>query len=442
LSRADGNNLLQLDATSIHGEGDKIALPQSILEYLTNSGNDLASGSPWIFRIGILNPEYSFPASPLLQSMQPPAEDEDMEDDDDDDDEEDAKKAYLDELSHRYLSYTHGTVVEFTQDEGHIGLPGPIAAALLRPSSDTNTTTTIPVTRTVDPAKKVDNLEDAGDNSSMDVDDEKTPGHLAYGAFDLPDLPIEVLLVQIPKGKACKLVPTPEAVSKGFYNLKDVKLMLEQSLIRTRATLSVGDVVHSWHRGAKFDLKVAEVTPSTYSSVTCINTDIEVEFGMTEMPNAPGKDGTAAQPKKPTGYTLGSGSAPSTDAATTGTGFTLGSTTSTPPTTTSTSPTAPDSRVELLKEPPAAQTEGVCTVQIRADGGNGRRRFDIQQATLGDLFAFATTISGVASECANFQLVTRFPRRAFRLDNGSSSSTLQQVGLQSGQELFLVENLS
>lgn len=422
---------LTLRATSIYGEGDKIALPPSALEYLTSSGNDLALGSPWIFRIGILNPDYSFPASPLLQNLKLPDDDDGMESDDDDDEEE-AHAAYLDELKHRYLSYTHGTVVEFTQDEDHIGLPEPIALALLTSTKDG---VTIPARRTVDPATPsilgVDREEEDATNElenhamNVDSDDEKTPGHLAWGAFDVPDLPVEVVLVQIPKGKACRLTPTPDAVKNGFYNLKDVKMVLEQSLIRTRATLSVGDLVHTWHRGAKYDLTVTEVAPATYNTVTCINTDIEVEFGQVDLPEARSQESTITD-EQSKGYTLGS--SVSTTAPTN------------PRASTAAAEKATTNLNSLRKEPPTEQKEGVCTVQIRAGGGNGRRRFDVQQATMEDLFAFATTIDGVPADKAQFQLVTRFPRREFRL-NGQSSSPLEQVGVSAGQELFMVEIL-
>merc|ERR1719343_963436 len=86
-------------------------------------------------------------------------------------------------------------------------------------------------------------------------------------------------MVQLPKGTGCTLEPTPAAIRNNFYGLKDVKLVLEQSLVRTRATLSKGDTVSTWHRGKKYDLTVSKVLPSRFRAITCINTDIEVEFG-------------------------------------------------------------------------------------------------------------------------------------------------------------------
>merc|ERR1719223_2576809 len=60
-----GTASLLLSPTSIYGEGDKIALPPSVLETLTQSAmssslDQSSAGSPWTFRIGILNPDYQF----------------------------------------------------------------------------------------------------------------------------------------------------------------------------------------------------------------------------------------------------------------------------------------------------------------------------------------------------------------------------------------------
>jgi len=163
-----------LTASSVHGDGDKITLPPSVIETLmADDGGIGGGGRPVAFRIGIPNPEYAFPASAKMGDliedvrgnlkkrgiitaisssggdpdkdddgenatmMANERDDDDGDDDDDDDDERQharAVEAYTDELSHRYLSYTHGTVVEFTEDEGGVGLPSSVSSALLRPN--------------------------------------------------------------------------------------------------------------------------------------------------------------------------------------------------------------------------------------------------------------------------------------------------------------------
>ncbi len=435
---------LSLKPTSIHGDGDKIALPPSVLERLTSQNFETnEGGNPWIFRIGILNPDYEFPASPLLKVLQAPPinnddDDDDMSDDDDDEDmlHDEKYVTYLDELGHKYLSYTHCTVVEFTQDEGHIGIPRHIAQALLDPQNRHEANRNgadIPTTLTVDPAASEDDVK-------MDETIEQTPGHLAWGAFEIPETQLEIMMVQLPKGKGCTLEPTEEAVKNNFYGLKDVKLVLEQSLIRTRATLSMGDKVSTWHRGTKFELKVTKVLPSKFQAVTCINTDIEVEIGETKI----------QEDKKPL--------EPSTTETTTNTasetsGFRLG----TSQTKTQSSQPLGDAAqalpISLLPEPPTDQKAGVCTVQMRFSGGNGKRRFAIETAQVKDLFAFAASL--VKQNERTFRLVTRFPRRELSLadanQQGDSTSdaqrklpaelTLDQAGLQQGQEMFIIESL-
>ncbi|KAG7364533.1 ubiquitin fusion degradation protein UFD1 [Nitzschia inconspicua] len=439
---------LLLQPTSIHGDGDKIALPPSVLETLTSSareGDDmLGGGNPWTFRIGIPNPDYSFPASPLIQNLIPPkndagldAKEHDTFSDDSDDEEHDdnGKEAYLDELALKYLVYTHGTVVEFTQEEGHVGVPKHIAAVLLDKKNRHENVRhiEIPTTRTVDPAAKsmVERMENDDDNVAMTettivTDGECTPGHLAWGAFDIPNIQLEITMVKLPKGRGCTLTPTQEAVRNNFYGLKDVKMVLEQSLIRTRATLSAGDVVSTWHRGVRFDLDVSKVIPTTFRAVTCINTDIEVDIGETESKTKenhanpqPHQDDNEAS----SGFRLGTGTALSSSSKTTA---------SLP------GPLKTIPLQSLLPEPPVEQEEGVCTVQIRHSGGGGKRRFAIHSARVKDLFAFAAAIVNQNED--SFRLVTRFPRRELKMVD-ARDKTLAEVGLQQGQEMFLIENL-
>ena len=466
---AESAGVLLLQPTSIHGQGDKIALPPSILEYLAQSqeAGSAPSSGPWTFRIGLLNPQYSFPASPLLQNLNPPEEngwnesvdgdDSDSEDADDDENERGggsgSTEAYLDELRYKYLAYTHSTVVEFTQEEGYVGLPEPIAKALIE-SAATNTAKLDPskritTMRTVDPAQST-SREAIPEDSVMDVeqheslapeettmvmdDDEKTPGHLAWGAFDLPNMPIEVSMVQLPRGKACTLVPTDQAIQNGFYNLNDIKLVLEQSLIRTRATLTVGDVVHTWHRGTKFDLTVTSVKPSAFNAVLCINTDIEVEFGSNPTYSETKVENSPVAVNDSAGRLLSSAGSLNRSLPPTG-----GPTPSMSP--------QPDAG-PLLPEPDVNQTAGVCLIQIQAglvaiSRDRSRRRFDVHKANVRDVFHFARSllVAGDAEPMSlnDFRLVTRFPRRVLTME--MASSTLVEAGLQAGQELLMVEKI-
>ncbi|KAL3762184.1 hypothetical protein ACHAW5_002772 [Stephanodiscus triporus] len=128
----------KLTPSSIHGDGDKILLPPSVLAALMTSGEIVGEGAtimghngrPIAFRIGVPDPDYAFPASDKMRDMIEDvrrrtsdeeggaiASTDDDDKDDDDDDDDDVDKARVDELSYRYLTYTHGTVVEFTEEE-------------------------------------------------------------------------------------------------------------------------------------------------------------------------------------------------------------------------------------------------------------------------------------------------------------------------------------
>mmetsp|Transcript_32677 Transcript_32677/g.48386 ORF Transcript_32677/g.48386 Transcript_32677/m.48386 type:complete len:499 (+) Transcript_32677:121-1617(+) len=427
-SLEDGDGLC-LRATSIHGDGDKIALPPSVLERLTTTQEEGGS-SPWTFRIGIINPQYKFPASPALQTMKPADEDDNYGSDEDDDDNI-ARTAFLEELSCEYIAYAHGTVVEFTQEEGHIGLPSSIAAALLDPKRRSPVTNFAPVraTRTRDPAM-VEETDKEEFNGSMDKNDgfsEKTPGHLAYGAFDVPDVPLKVEMITLPKGEACTLVPSMDAIRNGFFNLQNVKLVMEQSLVRTRATLSIGDTVSTWHRGKEFTLTVKSVVPADFGAVSCINTDMEVDFGVNaeyEAEQRLQQEAETDKYDKSRGQPLG------------GAGRTL-SDSPTPMKTERSEKIHPakETMKILRPEPPIDQKENICTVQIRGDKGSGRRRFDVQWSNIDDLFAFAMTLTSAV----DFNLVTRLPRRIISRDE--ANKILADVLVEGSQEALMIEKL-
>jgi hypothetical protein len=466
----------KMDATSIHGEGDKIALPPSVLEELTSGSNgDLdpwtgQSGRPISFRVGILNPNYGgFPSSAMMKSLVEKVSagitlenskstvseasegqtsqqlDEELEVSEDEV-ETSWREAYLDELSCRYIAYTHGTVVEFTQEDGCVGLPEPIARALLFPNAyslvKTSNCSAIETKRTVDPAAEVaTNSIVTDDDKPMEVDsndDEKTPGHPAYGKFEVPAAPIEVTPIKsLPPGKDCTFTPTEQSIKNGFYALKDVKSVLEQSLMRTRATLSRGDVIRTWRRGVSFDLIVSKLAPVDYAKdygvVSCVNTDLNVDIGPpegiekkeTETDEKPVREQSTIQAN---GRTLAESSLPLP--ASLPSGFSEGKV----------------KQIELPPEPPESETEGVCVVQIRGRGNisSGRRRFKTNNATIGDLFAFASNILG-GDESSSFQLATRFPRKVYKLstlgdeDSYNPEDTLESAGIIEGQVLFMIE---
>jgi hypothetical protein len=437
------------------------------------------------FRIGVLNPEYDgFPSSDKMKELVGKVREDiiaaegststvsdeteahqqlDVEDMDVSDDEADNalwREAYLDELSHRYLGYTHGTVVEFTQEDGCVGLPEPIARALLIPNNYSLVGTdrhkiTIPTKRTVDPAfittaeenghantSEVEKYIATNSDAPADNDDgEKTPGHPAYGKFDIPSCPMEITPIKsLPPGVDCTFTPTEQSIKNGFYALKDVKLVLEQSLMRTRATLSRGDVIRTWRRGVSFDLIVSKVSPVEYGSVSCVNTDLNVDIGPQD-----GMETVAGDPE-------GSGK-PQHVASASKNDFSGRMLSEPPRQTNKPSPDVPSSisnPIELPPEPAENDIAGVCVVQIRGRGSNsGRRRFHVGTATMGNLFTFASQVAGegLFDDVTSFRLVTRFPRKVFRLsatggdDCYRVEDTMESAGIAEGQVLFMIEQI-
>ena len=147
-------------------------------------------------------------------------------------------------------------------------------------------------------------------DETMDrTDDEplesKIPGHAAYSLFPVPSSSIDITLAtHLPLGTKCNLQPTPMAIENGSYGLKNIKLALEQSLIRTRGCLNLKDVVPCWFRGKRFDLIVSEVIPSTAEAVSCVNTDAEVIIAAVDVDEKSDETSKALVSTTSAGYRL------------------------------------------------------------------------------------------------------------------------------------------
>ncbi|WCJ37525.1 Ubiquitin fusion degradation UFD1 family protein [Euphorbia peplus] len=100
------------------------------------------------------------------------------------------------------------------------------------------------------------------------------PPHVWNNLFPLgaPEAPlVEIRYVWLPKGTYAKL--QPEVV--GFSDIPNHKAVLETTL-RQHATLSQGDVITFNHGILTYNLRVLELKPST--SVSVLETDIEVDI--------------------------------------------------------------------------------------------------------------------------------------------------------------------
>ncbi|KAJ6680487.1 UBIQUITIN FUSION DEGRADATION UFD1 FAMILY PROTEIN [Salix purpurea] len=174
-----------LEAVSFQGSGDKIKLPPSCFTGLSDQG--AFDKGPLYFELSVVHQE-GFSEMNDTDSKQ---------------------------------STTHSGVLEFTAEEGSVGLPPHVWSNL------------------------------------FPIDSPKAPL-------------IEVRYVWLPKGTYAKL--QPDVV--GFSDLPNHKAVLETSL-RQHATLSQGDVITVNHGILTYKLQVLELRPS--SSVSVLETDIEVD---------------------------------------------------------------------------------------------------------------------------------------------------------------------
>ena len=206
--------------------------------------------------------------------------------------------------------------------------------------------------------------------------------------------------------------------------------------MRTRATLSKGDVIRTWRRGVSFDLIISSLTPADYGVVSCINTNINVDIGPPEGEEADFLEKSNQNKEtKPEQSSMGGGRLLSEPSQ------------AKPTQSTPTQTAAPITEIELPPELADNVKEGVCNIQIRGrtpsgSSAAGRRRFDIASANMGNLFAFASNICEGANP-SSFRLVTRFPRRVFQLSSEegcfNADATLESAGIAQGQEMFMVE---
>ena len=315
-------------------------------------------------------------------------------------------------------------------------------------------------TTTIQPSSLSSSVEE------QEQEEERTPGHPAYGLFDVPAGRVEITLVSLPRGRRCSLIPTQTAVKNGFHELRDVKLVLEQSLIRTRSTLGAGDEVSAWHRGKRFDLRVGGVNPPVFGAVSCVDTDIEVDIvaattrpppptpGVVPSPGSGGEDSknpnnipasdaaptTATTTTKTTGFARGIGrrlgdtSDSATEGGRSGGGMdtadtavpvrTALTTTNTNTTTAETTTSFDEYEDDLPPEPPAGDAAvRTITVQIRGPDGSigGRRRF-LPTDRMAHLFAYA-------SRCFAFPVV-----RVAGGEEGEGEGEVAGGGLGLGRE--------
>jgi len=485
-SKEKFSTLAPLKAVSVWGDGDRITLPVSLLSELTERELLTSGGGkqqPLSFRIGILNAELQSSLShqpksilftpDLVRASEAAIPTLSKEDDNDsgykntkmDTDENEGDKTdsslYLHELNHRYRSYTYGTVLEFTAEEGCIGIPATIAKTLLQQRIDG---AKLDSTFTRDPAQaslaKQQQKKDSNElidmatepSSSSNNETERIPGHIAYEAFPIPCLPLTIQLATPPRGTACILRPLSPNT---FHRIPNVKISLEQSIIQTRATLNVGQEIDCWYRGHCEKLLVDKVTPEDFRVVGCVDTDITVEFSSSNLSEDQGKenvvdvdeDAKQDQTKSSGGYTLGGKGRTLQNESINNAPKSIGSSdamkniSKIPPQQHQTTDISPP----LTISEPSAPSGTTCRILIRGQYSSMQRLFNIKTTTKSQLFHYISLQGALYTSkdehqkqddeqkrlTRKFQLVTRYPRTVMALDE-KDDSTNQQLLISCG----------
>ena len=309
--------------------------------------------------------------------------------------------------------YTHCGIREFSAPSGFIGLPDKVIQSLCARRNEWVSVS-------------VGGGEDAEDLSS----------HLPIlGVLSLK-------YVTMPKVSYACLQPLRNA----FQAVEEVKHCLEQNL-RYHTSLSVGDLVTIWHRGAAHQLRVKSMKPNDFGSL--LQTDVEVDLDMSaefldsqEVPalgqiNPTGSKGAVKEGAAATMIVDEPSSAFQGFGATTGGGRTLDSDSGT-----SSVPVAfaveKEKDVDInMPDEPASGEEGVVACRLRLSTGATLTRRYRKTDALNAVFELAARQLHV--DRSALRLSTSFPTRTIEYDADiAAGQTLEQAELTSSQIMFMV----
>jgi hypothetical protein len=334
---------------------------------------------------------------------------------------------------------THAGVREFTAKEGEVVLPQKVFDSLSPPS---------------DPSLPGQgHTRDTSSSSSSSFEESSQPSASLGTNPSFPGY-IEVKYVRLPKINYVKFQPFEHS----FYDIENVKLMLEDNL-RRHSALTVGDVVTVWFRGKKYTLQTVEVRPDRQGSLIDTDVEIDLEESAEYKASLLRKRQQEAEASRGNGGRLldvGSAVVPPQPAASAisavPTGRALGrpSNAEIPPQSTASAWTSASftgpalSAASLTPEPPLG-SEGAITCKFRVPsigGGSLTRRF-LQSDPAEMLFAFLRSHPGLASQLSSsarsLQLTTRFPNRTIAESEvcANPSLTLASLGVTSSMDFIV-----
>lgn len=367
---------IELKAERIDGEGDKITLPVSYLEILTSQ--EITDQGPMLFKI-------SLSSNPSI--------------------------------------FTHCGMLEFTADEGTVGLPPKVRRSL--------------------------GIDEEIENENENKLEEK----------------VIIKYLRLEKGTFAKVQPK----KGGMTMISEIRAMLEHNM-RKHATLTVGDILTVWHRGKAFDLTVIELKPENF--VTVIDTDLEIDLDIPEDQMQREKKETDELNAR--GHRLSGGNNYSSlvpmfneqlnnnngveeskqsyiDNANmdiddndnnyrNSGGYTLSSSPSLPSPPQPMMESSSQPMIELPPEPIGEDSNNVISCMVRKPDGNRCTRQFKKTDKMKYLFHFVENSSREQQfhPANSFRLVTRFPRKVFTMEE-SQDLTFIDSGLSNDQEAFMLE---
>jgi hypothetical protein len=246
---------------------------------------------------------------------------------------------------------------------------------------------------------------------------------------------VEIEYLVLPSIKFVKFQPKLNV----FSHVGPVKLVLEENL-RLHSTLTLGDTVTVWYRGASYELEAKEIVPDDplYNhGGSLVNTDVEVDIDVSQEYIE--KQGLKPDEASSTGQVCGQG---------TGQVHTLSSSLPPPPVHPASSAQCEDDMdtssepIAAVPDEPRPDSEGVVTCKVSLPGGTSITRRMLRTSDIATLFLFIRSTQAAVGahdlKDKTLQLSTRFPSRKFVENDASSMISFESAGITSSNEAFML----
>eukprot|EP00284_Hemiselmis_tepida_P007256 CAMPEP_0174922796 /NCGR_PEP_ID=MMETSP1355-20121228/6140_1 /TAXON_ID=464990 /ORGANISM="Hemiselmis tepida, Strain CCMP443" /LENGTH=409 /DNA_ID=CAMNT_0016168423 /DNA_START=18 /DNA_END=1243 /DNA_ORIENTATION=+ len=286
------------------------------------------------------------------------------------------------ELATEHGGKTHGGVLEFTAEDGTVGIPPKVAACLAAVTGN-------------------DETPEGGYNSRVTA----TYVRLEKGAF-VSLQPRTREFANAMGSVRGSSVPVYDPV-RGKWVLPGLEGVLHAAL-QPLCALTLGDTVRVEHGGSAFDLDVVQLEPA--HAVSLIDTDIQVEIAASreEQEQLQERERAEAEATARRQRREEEAGARALQAA-----------------------------ARLAEEPPEG-AEGAVAIAVRLPDGRRFTRRVLRTSSVGELFDFIDA-GGVAGG-EPYQLVAAYPRRVF--DQSAAGRTWEELGVSGPQEALFLESLA